>query len=298
MKNKYKIFFIIPLLMVMGCSDDDKLPTDFAELNVSGGAYATDVTVDGGTTSINKLDPASSTFFKTYDLVSPKGGTDITTVDIYLTLVRGVDPLSSEVFLKSYASDAFMSGGAYPQLNAEFIGSELITALGIDPAILEGGDTFAYRLALTNPDGTFSDVSANFDNQSADHTFSSTVVCIAPPPSGTWTINMNDSYGDGWQPTNANGSGPGVTITLDSGAVIELGLCNNYEDSGFDCVDETASGSDTFEIPAGTESADFVFNGDFWGEMSFELIAPSGNTVAAYSAGSSAGPIALNLCNE
>ncbi|WP_430412021.1 hypothetical protein [Kordia sp.] len=299
MKNKLlKSFLVLGAMAIAfsSCSDDETLPIDFGDLINTGVPFASEITTNGST-NVNKLDPGSSSFSKDYQLVSPAGGADITKVEVYVSLT-GESINAAEALLYTSEASSFTSAAdaQYPEVNITFSGSDIITALGIDASNLEGGDTFNYRLAVSNSQGTFSDVSANFDNQSADHTFSSTVVCIAPPPPGVWTIDMHDSYGDGWQ-TIGNSSAP-ITITLDDGTVFKVGLCTPYEPDTFDCIDEANDGTDTITIPVGTLTADWFFPGDNYGEISFEIYAPSGNLVAAYTAGSSAGPIALNLCNE
>jgi hypothetical protein len=299
MKNRILKPIVLSILIsigITGCSDDDKLPVDFDELNVTGQPFAGEID-SNGSTNINKLDAASSEFSKEYRLYSLEDGNDVTSVDVFVSF-NGSTTTAEEALLYTIPSSSFNTSGTNPDMQIIFNGADILSALSLPSSALEGGDVFNYRLALTNNEGTWSDVSSNFSNQSADHTFTSSVVCIAPPPAGTWTIDMADSYGDGWQPVTSGGGGPGVTITLDTGVVIELGLCTPYETPGYDCVPESSAGSDTFEIPAGTESADFVFNGDFWGEMSFQIYAPSGNLVASGAAGAPAGPIALNLCNE
>ena len=121
--------------------------------------------------------------------------------------------------------------------------------------------------------------------------------CPSAPTPGDWIVNMQDSYGDGWQTTTANG-GPGITVTLNTGEVFEVGLCTPYEANTYDCVAELSSGSATITIPDGTESAEWFFPGDNWGEISFQIVAPSGNTVADYGAGSAAGPIEIDFCAQ
>ncbi|MGH1383261.1 hypothetical protein [Kordia sp.] len=301
MKNKF-LKTIVALsaicLAFYSCKDDDTLPVDFDDLINTGVPFATEITTNGST-NVNKLDPSSSSFSKDYQLISPAGGTDISKVDVYVS-IAGQNVTAPEALLSTVDASSFTASatGGYPEVNISYDGASIIAALGINAADLEGGDTFDYRLALTNPQGTFSDVSANFDNQSADHTFSSTVVCDSPTlPAGDWVIDMQDSYGDGWQPTTGNGGGAGITVTLSNGTVFELGLCTPYEAPGYPCTTGLSAGSTTITIPAGV-SGDWTFNGDFWGEMSFQVYGPSGSTVATGTAGSGAGPIALNLCNE
>lgn len=300
MKNKFlKTILAVSAVCIAfySCKDDDTLPVDFDDLINTGVPFAAELATNGST-NVNKLDPSSSSFSKDYQIISPSGGTDVTKVDVYVGLA-GQNLTTEEALLATIESSSFTSSdGGYPEVNIAYDGASIIAALGIDPSALEGGDKFNYRLALTNPQGTFSDVSSNFDNQSADHTFASTVVCDSPTlPAGDWTIDMQDSYGDGWQPTTSGGGGPGITVTLSDGTVFEIGLCTPYEDPGYACTAGSSQGSTTITIPAGV-SGDWVFNGDFWGEMSFQITGPSGSTVATATAGSSAGPIALNLCNE
>ncbi|PTX60964.1 hypothetical protein C8N46_105120 [Kordia periserrulae] len=300
MKNKFlKTILAVSAICIAfySCKDDDTLPVDFDDLINTGVPFAAEITTNGST-NVNKLDPSSSSFSKEYQIISPAGGTDVTKVEVFVSLA-GQNLTTDEALLVTAESSSFTNtDGGYPEVAISFDGASIISALGVDPAALEGGDRFNYRLALTNPQGTFSDVSANFDNQSADHTFASTVVCDSPTlPAGDWVIDMQDSYGDGWQPTTSNGGGPGITVTLSNGTVFEIGLCTPYEAPGYACTSGNSAGTRTITIPDGV-SGDWVFNGDFWGEMSFQITGPSGSTVATGTPGTAAGPIALNLCNE
>jgi hypothetical protein len=300
MKSKYiisSVLTVFVLFLAGSCEDEDKLvPVDYDELNVSGGAFATEISFEGSP-NVNKLDPSSSSFSKTYQMITPKGGDDITKIDLY-TRFTGMNVTADEVLFASVDSGAFSGGGDYPEVTFTVDGVELLSKLGLTEDQLEGGDVFNFRLALTTPDGVFTDVSANFDNQSADHTYAGTVICVPPTvPAGDWIVEMGDSYGDGWQTSNGNG-GPGITVTLSTGEVFEVGLCSPYEASSYACTDEFSSGTATITIPDGVESAEWVFPGDFFGEITVDIYAPSGNLVASYPLGSPAGPIALNLCNE
>ena len=177
-------------------------------------------------------------------------------------------------------------------------------ALGLGPDDMFGGDAFTIRFEIVRTDGARYSAADNSGTLTGSYfsspfEYTSTLVC-APKPiqEGTWRVVMQDAFGDGWQPTTADGGGPGLIVTLGDGTTFEIGLCTPYEDPGYDCVDESSAGTDIITIPAGITSAEWIFNGDFWGEMSFTITSPSGNVVATGSPGTSAGPIALNLCNE
>jgi len=164
MKNKLLKSFLVLGAMVVAlssCSDDDTLPVQFEELKVSGGPFASEITTNGST-NVNKLDPASSSFSKDYQLISPAGGTDITKVEVFVSLA-GQNINATEALLSTHDASSFTTpaDGGYPELNIAIDGASIISALGINSTNLEGGDNFNYRLALTNPSGTFSDYHYN-----------------------------------------------------------------------------------------------------------------------------------------
>ncbi|MGB3608290.1 MAG: hypothetical protein WA775_03585 [Psychroserpens sp.] len=298
-KRIFKTMFMSALLslVVISCSDDDKLPVDFDELEVTGQPFVGQIDSQGST-DVNKLDAAASSFSKTYNVFSLDQGLDVTNISVFVSF-SGVNATADEALLYSIDASTFSLEGDNPELTINYNGADILQALNLSADVLEGGDLFSYRIALTNEDGTFSDVSANFANQSADHTFSSTVVCILEEvPAGDWTVNMFDSYGDGWQ--NVGNVSEGITVTLNTGEVLVVGLCSPYEPEAYEgCVDAAFEGTDTITIPPGTLTAEWFFTGDNYGEISFEIISPSGNIVASSGTGeAAAGPIALNLCNE
>ncbi|HKK11973.1 MAG TPA: hypothetical protein VJ945_04030, partial [Flavobacteriaceae bacterium] len=154
--------------------------------------------------------------------------------------------------------------------------------------VLTDGRSYTNDAAGTVSGGSF---------YSSPFQYTNLLVCLGPPPPGDWMVVMHDSYGDGWQTDDPNG-GSGITITLNDGTVFEVGLCTPYIPNDYACTNDFNNGTATVTIPVGTESADWYFPGDVYGEISFEIYAPSGHLVAAYGGGSAAGPIALNLCNE
>jgi len=298
MKKIIYITKIVALFLISSCMDDSTLPVKLEDLENSGVPFASDLSKDIDT-NFNKFDFENSAFTKTFSIDSPDEGKDVTKVDIFVSLSRSIDILAEETFLKSYDTSSFSTDESFQTFDLNITASELFSTLNYDSNLLEGGEVFSYRLALTNNNGTYSDVSANFDGQSADHSFTSTVVCeLEIIPEGDWVIDMQDSYGDGWQSTTADGGGSGITLELSDGTFYEIGLCTAWEDPGYDCTEGTSSGSRTITIPAGITSADWQFRGDHFGEISYQIYAPSGNLVASALAGSVAGTIALNLCNE
>lgn len=216
----------------------------------------------------------------------------------------GVDNNKSEVILNTIPASQFTtSANGLPTTELNYTLEETLSALGLTVGQYNGGDLFNFRLEIKLTDGrSFSAADGSGSLQGSyfksPYIYQAGMLCIPDVPfSGDYTVVMQDSYGDGWQTTTGNG-GPGITVTLNTGAVIEVGLCTPYEANTYDCINDNNSGTAIVTIPDGTLSADWYFPGDFWGEISFQIYAPSGNLIASYETGSNAGPIALNLCNE
>ena len=216
----------------------------------------------------------------------------------------GNDNNKSEVVLATIPASAFTtSANGLPSTSLEYTLNDMVSALGLSLGDYNGGDIFNIRLELRLTDGrTFSAADGSGSLQGSyfqsPYVYLAGMLCIPETPfTGDYTVDMQDSYGDGWQTTTGDG-GPGITVTLNTGEILEVGLCTPYETAPFVCVDDYDAGSATITIPDGTLSADWFFPGDFWGEISFQIYAPSGNLIADYGPGSGAGPIALNLCDE
>lgn len=103
-----------------------------------------------------------------------------------------------------------------------------------------------------------------------------------PPPGGTYTVALFDSWGDGWQ-TNTSSGGDGLTLSVIDGngdtTVYEVGMCSSFGtptgtflDSG-DCTPGDGSfGLVSFDVPDGMVSGEWYFPGDFFGEIGFIIL--------------------------
>lgn len=103
-------------------------------------------------------------------------------------------------------------------------------------------------------------------------------ICALTPDNivGDWTINMVDSYGDGW-------NGASITVLID-------GVGTDYTIAG-------ASGSATITVPAGSQTLSFEFNsGDWDSEVTFEILGPNGALIGAGGPSPAVGEIILDAC--
>ncbi len=214
----------------------------------------------------------------------------------------GTDFSAAEVAAGTIPRANFTLGSRGLPQTSYSIGLETMQSLlGLTGDQVNGGDVFRIRFELVLIDGrtySLADNTATLTGTffASPFAYNATVVCppVAPTP-GTWTINMQDSYGDGWQTDNANG-GAGLTVTLSDGTVFEVGLCSPYLASDFTCTPGASSGTATIDIPADAGLSEWFFPGDFYGEISFQIITPNGNTVADIAPGAAAGVVAINFC--
>ncbi|RDY59371.1 hypothetical protein [Flagellimonas nanhaiensis] len=310
MKNIYRsLTFLMVFAGILSCEDEEKIPYLHAP-ELESGAYFRNIS-NGGL--MNKLDFEGSSYSVTGELIS-KNVSDVSSIDFIASFVDNtvesetddvnlVDP----VVLESVdPSTLTTNSNGFPEKTFEATGDEVLLALGIDPANVEGGDAVVFSIVIKMANGTVFSSSNTGDSVRGELFFnspldySSTIVCIlSEVPAGDWVVEMEDSYPDGWQTSTENG-GPGITVTLNTGDVFEVGLCSPFEQPSYDCTSELGSGSATVTIPPGITSADWYFPGDIYGEISYRIYAPSGNLVASYTASGPAqgGPISLNLCEE
>lgn len=297
-------------LITVSCEDGDKV-FDEITANETRGAILRTVQVLSNEIPIGGAD---SNFSVELEIQDQENGTLVQSVEVYIafsdeSIAEGGDDLSTAEVLATTLDVASMEIGEFglPRFTYTITLPELVSTLPISDADVDGSDLFNVRFELVLSDGRRY---SNADNSgtltgsffSSPFLYSAIVVCppTAPTP-GVWTVNMTDSYGDGWQ-TTTGGGGDGIQVTLNDGTVLEVGLCSPYGSAagtflgGADCTpNDGSTGSGTITIPAGTETADWFFPGDFYGEIGFEIVTPNGNVVGGYSS-TEAGPIVIDFC--
>lgn len=251
-------------------------------------------------------------FGATVEVQDQENGDLLQSLDVYLgyndnTSDKGSSTIGdTEILVQSYSlSDGTIGPNGLPRFTYTATAEEMQSALGLTGEDIFGGDAFTIRFEIVRTDGRVYSAADNSGTLTGSYfnspfEYTSTLVCgPKPTQAGTWTIDMQDAFGDGWQPTTADGGGPGIIITLSDGTVYEIGLCTPYEDEEFDCTPGDSEGTATFDVPAGqTAAAEIDFQGDFWGEISFQIYTPEGNMVADVGPGTEAGLIEIDYCAD
>jgi hypothetical protein len=254
MKNFLKLFIITLALAFVGNSCGEE-PFDVAD----GGSLGANLYVTSNVKFFVGLDTDVNIDFEKFE----NEGATISSIDYSVVLTSTLG--------KSTAA-TFSSPGSATVVSVPI--TTLLAGLPVDgTALTESdlvpGDVFVFDFDITLSDGRALD------------TPGSTIVTVqCRPASGAYRVAMHDSYGDGWQ-TNDGSGGDGLQVTLGDGTVLEVGMCSPYLASNFTCAPGDFDAEDFITIPVGTESADWFFPGDSYGEISFEIYSPTGDLLFA-----------------
>jgi len=281
MKKIYSLLTICVILSTaLSCEDEDK---DRLEGGlITGGAVLR--TLASSTPPINSGNPNDSNMSAKVEFDDFLDDDTLESVDVFLEFIDAT-PVNNEVLTFAEvqlgnipASEFTTEDGSLVTTVSTNIGDAL-GILGVDQSVLYGGDVFLLRLSLNTTDGqiyTSTNVGTKIQTSSAFKSpfrYSATVAC-PPPPSlnGDWTIDLQDSYGDGWN---------GASITVSS-----AGVATDYTISA-------SEGSFTVSAPP-LALFTFTFNGGDWdSEVTYQITDPNGKVQANHGPTPTIGPITL-----
>ncbi len=299
--NKFLLFLFVFSIFV-SCEDEDKNPVPLDEIE----SAAVLRTVEVINLEVNLKDIAGSTIAVEVEADDFANSSRFESVDVYVSYVDNFvdednetptpnddeDISKPDVFVRNVAASEFTTGPngkptAVISLNAQDAIDLLDLQSEFDSEQADGGDIFRLRLALNLNSGEVY-TSTNIGNNISGVFFNSPfrydakTLCVLPePPTGQWNINMQDTFGDGWN---------GAKLVADLDGIETEFLVTEAE--GF-------SSSATLTVPDGSQELTFTFeSGDFDNEITFQIFAPSGNLVADEGPSPTAGVVILNLCSE
>jgi hypothetical protein len=234
MKNFINITALIFIgLFFTNCNDllEDEV-RDYQEF--VGEAYGIyPVYVAGSNSNYNLLDPTNS----------------IVDFTLNTSLSGGAVPSSGEIHaaINNGAFSKIADASSFPA-NVSFSLTDVVSALGITTSSLTGGDIVSFKTFFIDSLG---------ETMTSANVFGAAILC--PPIAGTYTIEMQDSYGDGWQ-------GGGINAILD-GVITFFNIPNGGG----------SVGSATFVVPAGATALAWEWLNDSWNsEVSFQITDPNG----------------------
>ncbi len=264
---RYPLAFIIGLAF-LACSEDDKLTVDIQE-NIERGAVLR--TISNNPNSFTFDDPDSE-WTLTIEQQDLEDGALLGSVDVlvnYLDLTgNGVS--ATETAMMNVPASAFTDDvNGLPRTTITMTYTEALTTLGLPFDTSYAGDATNIRLVLNLTDGrsfTNTDVTGTVQGGSffaSPFNYISNIVCPAKAGTvGTWTVDMQDSFGDGWNDAL-------LDVTID-------GETTSFEVSAAQATVNT----ETFEITADTETLSIIFrSGDFDEEITFQVTNPNSEVI-------------------
>lgn len=275
----------IQLNLELFFTDGRTFKADDAAVTVTGGSFFSSpflyrTLIDDGiefdyeVTTSDELDLSEGALNEDYEVSisidDAAEGALLETLNVYRTLrdltigEDGTDLSEEEALFETFAiADLDLEDGARVLEKAYTIAELLGDTVTL--ADLSVGDDIQLRYEIVTADGRIITTSEN----GTEYFYSiATSECVAldadGPFPGEYTLNLTDSYGDGW-------NGGFLNIFLDEAAI---------EGAPFS-VETGDSASFTFTIPEGASSISVIYtSGDWDDENSFEIIDPNGKKAA------------------
>jgi len=303
MKNTFKILLSLFIVTaITSCGKEEGTIYDVLEYET--GAILRTLSVDN---ALYNSSDNSTAFVVTVEEQDEQDGGLLESVDIYVSLrdLTGGTTVAVDKFVKTIDGSAFTTSPVgLPMATLSATYGEAFAALGVGPDGVEPGDLFEMELRLNLTDGrTFGKSSAagiiTGGFFASPFVYNALITCSPAP--GDYTIDMHDSYGDGWQ-TNDGNSGDGIEVDID-GTIVTVGMCSAYATSFWlssaECTTpgDGYDASDVVNVPVGSSSATWTFPGDQYGEISFEVYGPGGEELYVGAQGETGpGLLPITLC--
>ncbi len=278
------VLAIASIFCGVSCESDDKIVEQVID-GITSGAILRTRTINSGT--FNRFDLASE-FSVTVEEQDTQNGALLSSVDVFISFEDnqddGIDNNRAEALLTTIPASGFTPGErGLPVTTFSSTLAEALSAAGLVAGQFDGGDNFVFRFVINLTDGTTwtnTDANTNITGGSyfsSPYQYTVGVNCIpVTPVTGTYVLDMEDTYGDGWD-------GAFITVTID-------GVSTDYT------IDSGSTANFMIDVPMGTMELVFTYTaGNFENEHIWELFAPSGDTAAAGSPGPP-GEIVLNIC--
>ena len=280
------VLLLLSVIVISSCESDDKAIDQVFD-GVSYGAVLRKLEITSGSYNLSDLNSAFSIIVEEQD---EEYGALLSEVDVYVSGGQS----STEALQQTVPASAFTIGDkGLPVTEISVTLGDALTALGLG-SNYGVGDVFTIRLSLKLTDGReFSASSASGSLQgsyfASPFLYNSAILCTPKP--GDYVVDMQDSYGDGWQ-------GDGIKVTFDGGPrdgeVVFIDMLSSGS-GGPACCSWTES-TETLNVPEGTVGFAWEYTGDSYpGEVSFQIYAPDGSLLGSY-AGIGAGGLTILNC--
>ena len=300
MKNIFRILFASLFVVNFSCHDSENVIDGV--LDYEGGAILRTISIDNSV--LNSSDP-NSAFLATVEEQDDADGALLSEIRVNARF-RDMSPEdgTTEAYGFVYsipASETTVGPVGLPRADIAMTFSAAISAMGLTSADYNPGDIIIVQLEVVltdgrvfGPDSAAGVITGGFF--ASPFQYNALLTCSPAP--GDYVVEMQDSYGDGWQ------SPGGIEVNID-GTIVYVTLCNAWGDLYDGCLNDTGSltnnygGTTSVTIPAGTESATWTYMGDSYpSEVTFQIYGPDGSMVYDSGSDPSPGLLPFAVCAE
>ena len=274
MKNTIsKLILLSGIALFTRCEDPDNAIYTVLEDYTSGAVLRTK-SDPRNTFQFNKSVP-SEAFFVKIEQQDEENGDLLESVDVFVDLSSGLSN-TSEAEVRSIPASAFTKNdNNLNETEIQMTLTEALGALGASNTDFTGGDAITVRLALNLTDGrSFTNTDATGSLQgsyfSSPYAYNAVIKCIpASPVAGNYSIEMRDSYGDGW-----------------NGGFIET-IINGASQQHTVSAAQGGAAASSFTVPPGATLEVYYRSGAWDSEVTFTIsrTGASGNEEAIFSDG-------------
>jgi len=275
------VLLLLSVVVLSSCESDDKAIDQVFD-GVEYGAVLRKIEIVSGSYNLTDLNSAFTIIVEEQD---EEYGALLSEVDVY------VSRSGNEAMAFSVPASAFTIGDkGLPVTTISVTLGQALTALGLG-SNYDVGDVYGIRLSLKLTDGReFSAASASGSLQGSYFAspFYYTAPILCTPKPGDYVVDMQDSYGDGWQ-----GDGIEITITDADGVdTVVYADMLSFSTPPFNYNDDTV----VINVPEGTDGFAWEYMGDAYPtEVSFQIYAPDGSLLGSF-AGIGAGSLTILNC--
>ena len=218
MKNIFKILICSLLMVSFSCTENDNVIDTVLDYEV--GAILRTISVDN---QLLNASDANSLFSVTIEEQDEQDGDLLQEVRVLVELrdltTDFTTPATGEVLVQTIPASEFTTGPVglpRTQVNMAFGDAAAALGLPLDPETgYNPGDIFIIKLELVLTDGRVfgaSSAAGIITGGYFSSPFQYNALLTCSPMSGDYTINMFDSYGDGWQTTSGGDGGEGLSL--------------------------------------------------------------------------------------
>ncbi|PCE64537.1 hypothetical protein [Sediminicola luteus] len=288
MKIQSKIFSILALssLLFTACEEGNKDIDKIFDETTRGAVLRT---ISGGNAVFNRFDTSTVWSVELEEQDQENGGL-LEKVEVFVNFDDNTpdngETTTTEALLQTLPASSFTTGPfGLPRVSTSATFQEALDALGLEEGDFDGGDVIEFRMELTLTDGRrFSNdndsATLNGSFYSSPFFYRGNIKCLPPDPvGGDYVLKLMDSYGDGWD-------GAKITVNID-------GTSTDYT------FTSGSEASFTVNVPCGTSTLVMTYvPGNFEGEHTYTITAPTDELAASDGPSPSPGEIALNICKD